>query len=150
MMDVKELMENETIKNLLDKFGVSEQQAESIANQAMSAIKSTFNKDPKQMSSLLSEHPNTKEDEAMAKKVEDDFLDRLTNKIGLPKNIADQAKGAIPGLLSQVSGKLSKDGANDEGGIAGMLGNITDFFDGDNEGKDGKKKSGGFLNKFFG
>jgi len=51
--------------------------------------------------------------------------------------------------MSHFTGKLSSDGKNDEGGIAGMLGGLTDMFDGDD--KDGKKDDGisGIINKFF-
>ncbi len=156
MIDVKDLLENDTIKGLLTKFGVSSAMAESVANQALSAIKTKFNKDPKQMSSLLSENANTEGDEAMSKEVEDDFIDRLVNKVGIPEGMASQAKGAIPGILSQVTSKLSAGGGNDEGGIAGMLGNITDMFDGDDtpakEGAPAKKKGGlaGLFSSFFG
>ena len=134
MIDVKDLLENETIKGLLKKFGVSPDMAESVANQALTAIKSKFDKNPKQMSSLLSENPNTDEDEVMAKEVEEDFIERLIKKVGIPEGMASQAKGAIPGILSQVTSKLSAGGGNDEGGIAGMLSNITDMFDGDGDG----------------
>ena len=61
MIDVKDLLENETIKGLLKKFGVTPEMAESVANQALNAIKTKFNNNPKQMSSLLSENPNIKE-----------------------------------------------------------------------------------------
>lgn len=155
-MDVKDLLENETIKGLLKKFGVSPAMAESVANQALNAIKMKFNNNPKQMSSLLSANPNTTEDEAMAQEVEDDFIERLIKKVGIPESMASQAKGAIPGILSQVTSKLTEKGGNDEGGIAGMLSNITDMFDGDNQApKPGqpKKKSGGIaglFSKFFG
>jgi hypothetical protein len=160
IMDVKDLLENDTVKGLLEKFNVPPEKAEGIANQAMNAIKSKFGKDPKQMSSLLSKSANTENDEVLAKEVEDDFIDRLIKKVGIPEGMAKQAKGAIPGILEQVTSKLSEKGKNDEGGIAGMLGSITDMFDGDDDvkkTKDGKpaakKKSGGIaglFNKFFG
>jgi len=158
MIDVKDLLENETIKGLLKKFGVSPAMAESVANQALSAVKSKFSNNPKQMSSLLSENPNTDQDEVMAQEVEDDFIDRLVKKVGIPEGMASQAKGAIPGILSQITGKLTEGGGNNEGGIAGMLDNITDMFDGDDdepakEGAPAKKKSGGLaglFSKFFG
>lgn len=157
MIDVKDLLENETIKGLLTKFGVSTAMAESVANQALSAIKAKFNNNPKQMSSLLSENPNTDEDELLAKEVEDDFIDRLVKKLGIPEGMASQAKGAIPGILSQVTSKLSAGGGNNEGGIAGMLSNVSDMFDGEEnpakEGKTKKKKSGGLsglFSSFFG
>ncbi len=158
MIDVKDLLENETIKGLLKKFGVSPEMAESVANQALNAIKTKFKNNPKQMSSLLSDNPNTDEDEIMAKEVENDFIDRLVKKVGIPESLANQAKGAIPGILSQVTTKLTEKGGNSESGIAGMLENITDMFDGDNDepskgGTAKKKPSGGLSNlfkKFFG
>ncbi|MGB0915031.1 MAG: hypothetical protein ACPGVI_03120 [Crocinitomicaceae bacterium] len=155
MIDVNDILKNDTVKGLLDKFGVSEEQAKSVAGTAVDSIKNKFQKDPKQMSSLLSENENTEADNVMAKEVEDDFLDGLIKKVGLPENVADQIKGALPGIMNTVTSKLSADGKNDEGGIAGMLGNITDMFDGDdNDSKDGAKKSsgglGGLIGKLFG
>ncbi len=158
-MDVKDLLQNDTVKGLLDKFGIPPEKAEGFANQAMNAIKSKFSKDPKQMSSLLSDNKNTEHDEAISKEVEDDFVDRLTKKVGLSDDMAKKAKDAIPGIMSQVTSKLSKEGKNDEGGIAGMLGSLTDMFDGDDEPskkggkKNSKKKSGGIgslISRFFG
>lgn len=156
MIDVDDILKNETVKGLLDKFGVSDEQAKSVANQAMNAIKSKFSNNPKQMSSLLSENENTEDDNKMAEEVENDFIDRLVNKVGIPESMASQAKGAIPGILSQVTSKLSQDGKNDEGGIASMLDGITDFFDGDdNDSKDGQSQKssggiGGLFSKLFG
>ena len=103
MIDVKDLLENETIKGLLSKFDVAPSQAESIANQALSAVKTKFSNSPKQMSSLLSANPNTHEDEVMGKEVEDDFIGRLIKKVGIPEGIANVAKATIPGILSQVT-----------------------------------------------
>ena len=80
--------------------------------------------------------------------------DRIIKKVGLPESVADQVKGALPGIMNTVTSKLSAEGKNDEGGIAGMLGNLTDMFDGDdNNAKDGNKSSGGIgglIGKFFG
>ena len=147
-MDINEILQNDTVKNLLAKVGVSEEQAQSIAKQAMSSIQSKFSQNPKQMSSLLSENENTEDDVKLEKEVEDDFVSNLIEKVGLPDNIADQIKGAIPGVMSQFTSKLSSDGKNDEGGIAGMLGGLTDMFGGDK--KDGKDDGiSGMINKFF-
>ena len=146
-MDIKDLLENETIKGLMDKIGVPPEKAEGFANQAMNSIKSNFDKDPKQMSSLLSENENTEGDMILSKEVEDDFVDRLIKKVGLPESVAGMAKSAIPQILGQFTNKLSSNGKNDEGGIAGMLGGITDMFGGD---EGGSKKSGGFMSIIMG
>ncbi len=155
MIDVKELLDNENLKGMLSKLGISDDQADKVANEAVSAVKSKFSENPKQMSSLLSENPNTEEDEVMAASVKDDFVNRLIKKVGLPSALADQAKDLMPDVLSQVTGKLSSEGKNDEGGIASLLGGITDFFDGDDNKSTSKKKSSGggilgMLKGFFG
>lgn len=134
-MDIKDLLENDTIKGLFDKLGVSEDQAKSVATQAMSSIKSKYSENPAQMSSLLSEKDNTDDDIKMSAAVEDDFVSGLIKKVGLPEGIAGQLKGMIPGVISQFSGKLSSDGKNDEGGISGMLGGLTGFLDADGDGE---------------
>lgn len=152
MINVDDILKNETVQGLLDKFGVSDEQAKSVANQAMNAIKSKFSNNPKQMSSLLSENENTDDDNQLADEVENDFIDRLVNKVGIPESTAKEAKGAFPNILNQVTSKLSQDGKNDEGGIASMFDGISDFFDGDDDNKDGKSSDGvsGLFNKFFG
>ena len=38
-MDIKDILENDSIKGLFDKFGVTEEQAKSVATQAVSSIK---------------------------------------------------------------------------------------------------------------
>lgn len=143
-MDVNTILENETVKGLLKKVGVSDAQAKSVANQAISALKNKFNSNPKQMSSLLSDNPNTPEDESLKTEVEEDFVDKLTSKVGLSGDVADKIKGAMPDILKQVSGKLSDSGKNNEEGVSGMFGGIMDLLDGDAD-NDGKPDEGGIL-----
>lgn len=147
MIDVKDILDNDTVRGVLSKIGVSEDQADKVANQAVNAVKSKFSENPKQMSSLLSDNPNTEDDEKMASSVSDDFVERLVKKVGLPESVADKAKDLMPDVLSQVTGKLSSQGKNDESGISGLLEGITDFFDGDDDTKSGRKKKskGGIL-----
>lgn len=152
-MDVNSLLENESVKGLLKKVGVSDSQAKSVANQAITAIQNKFSNNPKQMSSLLSDNPNTPEDESLKGEVENDFLNGLISKVGLSEDMANKVKGALPGIMNTVSSKLSADGKNNDEGIAGMFGNLADMFDGDMD-NDGKKDEGGILGglkkKFFG
>lgn len=152
-MDVNTILENETVKGLLKKVGVSDAQAKGIADQALSALKSKFNNNPKQMSSLLSDNPNTPEDESLQQEVESDFFDKLTSKVGLSEDIAGKVKGAMPDIVKQFSGKLSASGSNHENGVSGMFGGIMDLLDGDAD-NDGKPDEGGLLGglkkKFFG
>lgn len=152
-MDVNSILENETVKGLLKKVGVSDTQAKSVANQAIAAIQGKYKSNPKQMSSLLSDDPNTPEDESLKSEVENDFVSNLTKKVGLSPDIADKVKSALPDIMNQFSSKLSASGSNNEKGVAGMFDSIKDLFDGDMD-NDGKKDEGGMIEnlkkKFFG
>lgn len=152
-MDVNSILENETVKGLLKKVGVSDAQAKSVANQAIAAIQGKYKSNPKQMSSLLSDDPNTPEDESLKSEVENDFVSSLTKKVGLSPDIADKVKSALPDIMNQFSSKLSASGSNNEKGVAGMFDSIKDLFDGDMD-NDGKKDEGGMIEnlkkKFFG
>ena len=152
-MDVNSILENETVKGLLKKVGVSDAQAKSVANQAIAAIQGKYKSNPKQMSSLLSDDPNTPEDESLKSEVENDFVSNLTKKVGLSPDIADKVKSALPDIMNQFSSKLSASGSNNEQGVAGMFDSIKDLFDGDMD-NDGKKDEGGMIEnlkkKFFG
>lgn len=152
-MDINTILENSTVKDLLKKAGVSDAQAKSVAQQAMTAIQGKFAKEPKKMSSLLSDNPNTPEDESLKGEVENDFVQSLISKAGISPDIANQLKGALPSVMSSVSSKLSSTGANNEAGIAGMFNSVKDLFDGDMD-NDGKKDTGSLFDnlkkKFFG
>lgn len=152
-MDLNSLLQNETLKGLLAKAGVSPEQASSVLNTALTTIKSKFDKDPSKMSSLLSENQNTEDDLALAGSVENDFLQGISKKLGLPATITDKLKGvAMPEILKSVTGGLSNSGKNNEGGISSMLSGVMDMFDGDNKTKSGGGLMGmlsGFVSKFF-
>jgi len=149
MIDLDDLLKNDTVKDLLKKAGVSDDKAESVVKQAAGTLKAKMEKDPGQMSSLLSANKNTDKDEALKKEVEDDFLDGLIKKVGLPAGIADQVKGALPGIMEQVSGKLTG------GGGGGFMDTVTDMIGGGEDQKGSSKKSSskggmmGFISKFF-
>ena len=144
-MDLGDILNNETVRGLIKKTGVSDSQVDSVVKQAMESIKGKFDENPKQVSSLISDNPNTEDDEKMASSVKDDFLSGLIKKIGLPEGIAQSVSGYMPDIMDQVSSKLSGKGANSEEGIAGMLGGLTDMFDGDNNNKKGSKSGGGLM-----
>ena len=150
-MDIKDILENDQVKGLLSKYGVSDEQAQSVAKEAMASMQSKFAENPKQMSSLLSENKNTEDDNMLASAMESEFVQNLIKKVGLPENVAGSLKDMIPGVLNQFTGKLSSDGKNDEGGIAGIFSNITDMFDGDdakNAGGKAQKSAGGIAGLF--
>lgn len=153
MLDLDSILKNDTVKNILDKVGVDEKQAKEVAQQAISSIQKKFSQNPKQMSSLLSDNPNTPEDESLKGEVENDFFSGLVEKIGLSSENADKVKSAMPDIMNQFSSKLSESGANNSEGISGMFSGVMDMLDGDMD-NDGKKDEGGFLGglkkKFFG
>ncbi len=148
MISLESILENETLKSILSKAGVSPAQAKGVATQALGSIKNNHDANPSQMASLLSDNPNTPEDESLKQKVENDFLSNLIKKVGLPESVANQVKGALPGVMGMVSSKLSAGGANNAQGIQGMMGSLGSLFDNDAD-KDGKPDKGGFFAKLM-
>ena len=80
-MDINDLLQNEQIKGILKKTGISEKQTKDVLNTALSSIKSKYNSDPKQTASLLSEKPNTEKDNALSGLIENDFVKGLIKKL---------------------------------------------------------------------
>ncbi len=152
-MDINDLLQNEQIKGILKKTGISEKQTKDVLNTALSSIKSKYNSDPKQTASLLSDKPNTEKDNALSGLIENDFVKGLIKKVGLPESVAKQAQAAMPSIMKQVTSSLSSKGKNSEEGIGGMMNNVMDMFSGDS--KNGKKSGvagmfSGFLGGLFG
>lgn len=150
MIDFDDILKNDTVKDLLKKAGVSDDKAESVAKEAAGTLKTKYEKDPSQMASLLSANKNTDKDEVLKKEVEDDFLDGLIKKIGLPEGVADQVKGALPGIMEQVSSKFTGGGS----GGGGIMDTVSDMIGG-NDSKTTEKKTSskggmmGFITNFF-
>jgi len=142
MIDINTILENDMVKGLLKKAGVSDSQARSVAKQALDTIKGKFDQKPKEMSSLISDNPNTPEDESLQQEVEQDFASNLSAKAGLSPDIVNSLKGMLPGVISQFSSSLSLSGSNNEQGISGMLGGLMEMFGGDDGAKAGKSNSG--------
>lgn len=143
-MDIQSLLNNETVKNALEKLGVGEDKYEQIVEQASNAIKSKASEDPKKMSSLMSKNPNSDDDNMFQNLIQNDFVQNLISKVGLSE---DQAKGAS-NILPDIVGNF------DIGSIADKIG---DFFDGDDNSSTTNQESakssggiGGILKKLFG
>lgn len=145
-MNISELLRSDIFDGLLSKLGVSGEQGTQVAQQAMEAITSKFSTNPSQLVSLLSPATNSAEDNAMADDIGGDLVSRLVEKVGISPDIAQHAKAFVPDLLSKFTGKLNDSGANNEAGIASLLGSAGDSL-GDLGGVADKAK--GLLNKFF-
>lgn len=146
-MDLNSILKNEQLKGMLKKYGIKESQVNSILSMAVSTLKNKFEKEPAKVSSLLSDNPNTDEDNHLAKKIDDDFVSSITKKLGLPSSVTEQIKGkAMPEILKSVTGSLTASGKNNQDGIMSSLGGFLDAIDGDGK----KNNGGGLLNKLFG
>jgi len=145
-MDLQQLIQGDALRGLMDKLGVSGAQSESVAQEAVKAVKSKYAQNPKQLSSLVSTNPNTDDDNKLAAELEDDFVERLVKKVGLPESVAAQAKGHFPEVLGSITKQLSSSGKNSESGLAGIFGTVTDML-----GNSGKKAGGlkALFKKFF-
>ena len=131
-MDLTDLMKHidmSSISNIAKKAGLSEEKSGDIMKWAADAVKYRVNKEEargrsEKVASLLSEQDNTEEDNIMASKMEEDFVYNLTNKMGLPDNIANMLKGNVmKKVLSGVTSSLSSKGSNS---MAGILDNFGD------------------------
>ncbi len=147
MFDIKDIMDKvdmDSIKSLAKKAGLSESQTSKLTDHAADAVKYRVNKEKARgnedkVAKLLSEDDNTEEETKLASKMEGDFVYNLTNKMGLPKNIADQLKGGVmKNMLGGITKNLSSMNVNN-------LDGIMDKF-GDNDMIDGFKKK--FSNLF--
>ena len=131
-MDLTDLMKHidmSSISNIAKKAGLSEEKSGDIMKWATDAVKYRVNKEEarggsEKVASMFSENENTDEDNVMASKMEGDFVYNLTNKMGLPDNIANMLKGDVmKKVLSGVTSSLSSKGSNS---MAGILENFGD------------------------
>lgn len=146
MIDFKDILENDTVKDLLEKAGISDEKKEQIAKEGVKAIKKNYDQNPNQVSSLLSPRENTDDDIKMASIMENDFVQGIMQKFGIDADKADYLKGMLPGIMSKFTNKFSEN--DNDGGIGGMFDSIKDMFDGDNEDQpanNSTKKKGGFM-----
>ncbi len=154
MFDLKELMNNDTIKGIMAKVGVSEEQASSVINTAASTMKNKFSGNEAQASSLLSENENTADDNKLAEEVEEGFLSKLSaDDNGIDDGIISKLKGAaMPAIMSVMSSKMAGNKEGGTSGITSMLSGFIDDKDGDGIGMNdimdsAKSKLGGLFGK---
>lgn len=106
-MEIKTILQNDTVKNILTKAGISNDKMEIIAKQAFEVIQNKFEKNPSQMTSLMSGHPKSETDTMMEAEIESDFVQNLVQKVGIPENIAHQVKEILPNVMNQFNGSFS-------------------------------------------
>lgn len=154
MFDLKELMNNETVKGIMEKVGVSKEQASSVINTAASTMKDKFSGNVEQASSLLSKNENTADDNRLAEEVEEGFLSKLSaDDNGIDDGIISKLKGAaMPAIMSVMSSKMSGSSDGGTSGITSMLSGFIDDKDGDGIGMNDvmdtvKGKLGGLFGK---
>ena len=146
-MDLNSILKNDQVKGMLKKYGINESQVNSVLNIAISTLKNKFDKNPSKVSSLLSDNPNTDEDNHLAKTIDDEFISSISKKLGIPSSVSDQIKGkAMPEILKSVSNGLTANGKNNQNDILSSLGGFLDSIDGDGK----KNNGGGLINKLFG
>lgn len=147
MIDLKDLLGNDMVKNVLGKIGVDQDKADDVADAAISAISSKFSEHGPQMVSMLSQNENTEDDNKLENEIEESFLGNLQDKVGISDAMISQLKGAaIPMILNFLREKLG----GEEGGVMSM---ITSFFSTDSKSdENGGGLLGGLgdkISKFF-
>lgn len=134
-MDIQSILNNQNVKDILNKVGVSEDKQEKVIDQAVDLLKSKALSDPQAITSLFSSQPNTATDKAFQSGLQNDFLKNLVSKVGLPAELAEKVSNSLPDLLKNFSGGKGFD----LGSLTGML----DAFSGNSSGKEKKGSSGG-------
>lgn len=125
-MDIQSLLNNETVKSTLKKFGVDEDKQSAVINQAMEVIKSKGLDNPQALMSLMSSSPNTAADNKFQSILENDFVKGLISKVGLSDDVAKNLSGALPELMKNIDMNM----------ITSLIGSF-------NSNTGGKKSSGG-------
>lgn len=136
-MDIQSLLNNDTVKSTLSKFGVSEDKQEAVLDQAYELVKTKAMSDPKAISSLMSSKPNTAADNKFQSVLQNDFVKGLISKVGLSDETAKQVAGALPELLKNFDlsmimdliGSFTGNGNSKKSssGASGILGFLTKF-----------------------
>jgi hypothetical protein len=119
-MEIKRIIQDENVQNILNKAGIPQNQIQIIADQAMATIKSHIAEHPTQISGLLSHDNNAKTTDAMRNEMEHAFVENLVKKVGLPENVANQVKGVLPTFINSYN-KLDTKGLSEISGVTNTL-----------------------------
>ena len=135
MLGLDDLMKNIDLGDILEKVGLSDNEKADVANQAADAVKYRVNKENARgnldiIKNLFSSNENEEGANNVAKKLEGDLAYNLKNKSGLSDSIIDTIKSAVMSkFLGGATNALSKNGAQDGGGIMDIFGD-SDLLDG--------------------
>ena len=144
MIDLGDVLKNDTVSDFFQKLGVPQDKVEQVTSLATNSLAGVAAKDPKKMLGLLSANKNTNEEEVLSKEVENDFIQGLIDKVGLPTAVVEKIKNSFPDLVKQFSGPISEKLSSFGG--ADMLNKVTDMFGAG----DSKQKSGGIKGMLSG
>lgn len=106
-MEVKKLLQNSAVKNILTQAGIPQEKMQNITMQAVEVIQEKFHRHPSQMSSLLSGHPLSERDNMMEEEMECEFVQILIEKDDIPEYVANTIKEILPVLIEQLNGSIS-------------------------------------------
>lgn len=116
-MEIKSILKNELVKDILEKANIPQDKLEAVAHQAINTIKGKIEQHPAQMNRLISGNPQAETNQVMRAEVEHAFVNNLVHQLGISEHIANKVKGVLPTILNQFSGKLSIEGLKDLKGI---------------------------------
>lgn len=116
-MEIKSILKNEQVKDILERANIPQDKLEAVANQAINAIKGKIEQHPTQMQHLISGNPTAESNKTMRAEVEHEFVNNLVQQLGISEHVANKITGVLPTILNQFSGKLSLEGLKDIKGI---------------------------------
>ena len=153
MFDLKDLMKNIDLDDVLSKFNLGSEEKKKVAESAMEAVtyrtkKEAVKGNASVLENLFSQDKNTPDAENVAKKLEGDLAYSLQNKAGLPTDIVETIKTAVTSKV--LSGFMNTGGKGGKSVLDGILNSdmVSNFFGGDDKKSD--SKDGGLMDQISG
>ena len=136
ILDLNSLLQNDAVKQMLEKAGIDKSKQGDVAAAALNAVKSKFSENPMSLASLFSANDDTDDDKATENELMASFSNGLQAK-GFSMDKIGSLSALLPLVLGLFKGKAanSKDGGFDLAGVAGILG---DLLGGNTKGKNSK------------
>lgn len=147
MFDLKELMKNIDLGDVLSKFNLGEDEKKKVTESALEAVSYRTKKEAGKgnanvLENLFSQDSNTADADNVAKKLEGDLAYSLQNKAGMSSGIVDSIKSAV--MSKVLGGFMNTGGKGGKGILDGLLNSdmLSGFLGGDSK---SNSKGGGMM-----
>jgi hypothetical protein len=147
MFDLKELMNNIDLGDVLSKFNLGDEEKKKVTESALEAVtyrtkKETGKGNANVLENLFSQDSNTTDADNVAKNLEGDLAYSLQNKAGMSSGVVDSIKSAV--MSKVLAGFMNTGGKGGKGILDGLLNSdmLSGFLGGDSK---SNSKEGGMM-----